>query len=585
MAGEAEASGGDEVVSIQLVAGCIIVVVVFVAIMERIVEHLLHLAKRNKKYKEMLVKTIGGNTHTVRRSHLLLTYTPVELMVVGLIYLLVKFVLYVGGLSSLHYHAIDAADILVFLVVIFLVLQAVVIFVVLTYTNDLTDLVDLYSMSELVSLADAEAARPLSWLLLPKARRGMQLKLLEALFVKVYELPPLFSFPKYILEIQEDQVVQLVDLRISHWIILVGLFLVFFTCTGEMQTSHAPYRVVDGSSSSAVATRQDTRVLVMGILAGSLLCCMLLLMLALHRARLFLLRRAGQFLAIHQNSLGDFTPLQSRDDEVNEPQHLQLSVDAQIRQMRAVRDIVRSREPSKHRQIFGAELLYRLYAMLWHKPLAHPNALEARVPGDMFYLPGFSLPRAQFLTTLFLLVNGLFCAILCTSVIPSIDSTTNGVYVAACCVPIGLNMVVVAPNLISNFAIVLGVWKIDGRVLAKTIDHFVHVAKLKHQLHQDIHQTNMQDDDLGRLMADNSDGYVDMHTIHALAVSWGASLTRHELNTLLYMECHCSRGRILVADVVALCQPPNGTVSIRVDASIKESPRGHAAYQRVASPH
>ncbi|KAF0723661.1 hypothetical protein AaE_009851, partial [Aphanomyces astaci] len=317
MAGEAEASGGDEVVSIQLVAGCIIVVVVFVAIMERIVEHLLHLAKRNKKYKEMLVKTIG------------------ELMVVGLIYLLVKFVLYVGGLSSLHYHAIDAADILVFLVVIFLVLQALVIFVVLTYTNDLTDLVDLYSMSELVSLADAEAARPLSWLLLPKARRGMQLKLLEALFAKVYELPPLFSFPKYILEIQEDQVVQLVDLRISHWIILVGLFLVFFTCTGEMQTSHAPYRVVDDSSSSAVATRQDTRVLVMGILAGSLLCCMLLLMLALHRARLFLLRRAGQFLAIHQNSLGDFTPLQSRDDEVNEPQHLQLSVDAQIRQMRA----------------------------------------------------------------------------------------------------------------------------------------------------------------------------------------------------------------------------------------------------------
>ncbi|ETV72955.1 hypothetical protein H257_12284 [Aphanomyces astaci] len=453
MAGEAEASGGDEVVSIQLVAGCIIVVVVFVAIMERIVEHFLHLAKRNKKYKEMLVKTIG------------------ELMVVGLIYLLVKFVLYVGGLSSLHYHAIDAADILVFLVVIFLVLQALVIFVVLTYTNDLTDLVDLYSMSEL-------------------------LKLLEALFVKVYELPPLFSFPKYILEIQEDQVVQLVDLRISHWIILVGLFLVFFTCTGEMQTSHAPYRVVDGSSSSAVATRQDTRVLVMGILAGSLLCCMLLLMLALHRARLFLLRRAGQFLAIHQNSLGDITPLQSRDDEVNEPQHLQLFVDAQIRQMRVVRDIVRSREPSKHRQIFGAELLYRLYAMLCHKPPAHPNALEARVPGDMFYLPGFSLPRAQFLTTLFLLVNGLFCAILCTSVIPSIDSTNNGVYVAACCVPIGLNMVVVALNLISNFAIVLGVWKIDGRVLAKTIDHFVYVAKLKHQLHQDIHQTNMQVDDL-----------------------------------------------------------------------------------------
>ncbi|ETV98374.1 hypothetical protein H310_09065 [Aphanomyces invadans] len=579
MTAAAEVSGGEEeVLSIQLVAGFIILVVVFVAIMERIVEYLLHVAKRNKKYKEMLIKTIG------------------ELMVVGLIYLLVKLLSYLGGLSTLHYHAIDAADILVFLVVIFLVVQAVVIFIVLTYTNNLTDSVDLYSMEDLVALADAEEARSLSWLFLPKARRGMQLKLLEALFVKVYELPPLFSFPKYILEIQEDQVVQLADLRISHWIILVGIFLVFFTCTGEMQTDHAPYRVV--ANDGAVESLQDTRVLVMGVLAGALLGCMLLLMLSLHRARLFLLRRAGQFLEIYNTPTCAVKLLQTEESQAaadgspiaDEPHHhLDLSFDEQIRQMRDVSELVRSREPVKHRHIFGAELFYRLYAMLCGRPVAHPNALDARVPGDMFQLRGFSLPRAQFLTTLLLLLNGLYGAILCTSVVPSINSTTNGLYVAGCCVPIVLNMVVIAPKLISNFAIVLGVWKIDGRVLAKTIDHFVHVAKLKHQLHQDISTSPAMVDDIQGLVGASADGYVDMDTIHDTVAAWGVSLTRHDLNTLVYMECHCRGGRILCSDLAALCRPPKPVASGDSHA-LKQTTTSarhgdNVAYQRMASPH
>ncbi|KAF0683674.1 Aste57867_24289 [Aphanomyces stellatus] len=555
--GSAAPSTEEEVLTIQSVAAYILAVVTFVAIMERLVHHLFYVTKRNKKYQEMLVKTIA------------------ELTIVGLIYMLVKLLMYFGALGHLAHEAIDAADVLVFLTVIFLIAQANIIFVVLAYSNNLADSLDLYSMDELVALADDEASRPFAWFFASRARKGMRLKLLEATFSRVYDLPPLFSFPKYILAIQESQVIQLVDLRLSHWVILIVHFLLYFTATGELQTSHAPYRVISDTQDA----HQTSRILVLAILACVLHGLLLLLLFSLRAALISLLRNAGTYMTKY-------------GDDIEKPTD-SLSLDDQIRQMRDVSDRVTALEPTRGRHspsIFGGELLYRLGASICGKDASNSNALDVREPS--FKLKWFSLPRAQFLTQLYLLLNGLLCAILCTSVVPAIDSTKNAVYVTLCFVPLVLNMFAVAPRLLAFFAVVRGVWQIDGLVLSKTIDNFVHVATLRRQLCADVHahlaasgQPSL-DAIFSAALDQYDDGYVDIKTCRAALRKCSSSLTRHELSMLLYVECRSKGGRVLYADLVTLATPPS--TASRVSMSVSSSAAGRpatVAYHRVVSPH
>ncbi|KAF0683667.1 hypothetical protein As57867_024207, partial [Aphanomyces stellatus] len=458
-----------------------------------------------------------------------------------------------------------------------LIVQALVIFVVLTTSNERADAVDLYSMDELLARADADNSKQaLAWLFPSKAQRAVQTKLLETMFCRVFELPPLFSFPKYMLEIQETKVVELVELRVSNWIILVGYFLIFFTSTGELQTPDAPYRVLNDHS--AVSRTQNTRVYIMIAWTG-VLSVLLFVLLARLRSRLaHLVRTASSYVASHNQV------------SIDVEKHSATTAD-QIRQLRAISTTVSAAEPTKRRRFLNNLLLVRLFKSMCGKDEPTPNSLDARLPDSK--VPGFSIERVEHLMQLYLILNALFCAILCTSVVPTVDSTTNGLLVGVCFALILFNMVVLAPPILSLFAVVRGVWKIDGHVLAKTLDHFVHVAKLKQELRSEVAAyLEESNGSLDGLFGDaaNDGEFVDFHTCHVVLKQCGVTLTHHELNMLVYMTCKTSDGRVLLADFIKLCSmefcPLEASTMSRQSGGPKENLRdGVEVYHSLQTPH
>ncbi|ETW06886.1 hypothetical protein H310_03010 [Aphanomyces invadans] len=537
------------------VARTIFCVLVFVIALETYLHKLQHKLRHNKKYLELFNKI------------------TTEFMVVGLIYLLVKVVMYLGWIpyGGLEYQALDAADLLLFFVTIALFVQSLTIILSLRLSNRAMDVLELVTTNEIAERMQAAMA---TWTWPLKQfhhRKRVQMRLVSTFFRRTYGLPRLFCFAKYMRVLQEHQIVELLEIDFTTWLLLLSIFCGFFFCTGEMQSVFS----VDGNShyyaiktldsnlppaqSAAIAALQQNRVGVLATLVAGLFVFMVAFLIYIEYILSVLSRRgkidlADEFAPAGASALSDM-------DVLGYIARYEV-VEAKKSWREAVADMQRVGDEVEDNQVHHqyGNLLLQLIASGWRRCVgkrhAKPNAIRAKI--DDIHLPLFSRKACEFLIQFLLILNGMYSAMIVASVVPTMQKRELPVVVATATLLV-INMVALAPRLIRIFSFVNGIYRIEAHVLGNVISHFVDVEHQKtamvgavteycRKTHQAVHAIRH-----AVASTDAHDGFVDTETLRRALAKFGHRMTRHNFHAFLrMMEFRTKDATVCLDDFLAL---------------------------------
>ncbi|KAF0691639.1 Aste57867_17169 [Aphanomyces stellatus] len=526
------------------VARTVFYVVLFVIVLEALLHRLRHRLHANKKYLELLNKI------------------TTEFMVVGLIYLLVKGVIYAGWIpyGGLEYKALDAADLLLFFVAIALVVQSLAIIFALRRFNRDMDALELVTTAELVAQTKAAMAKCTWPITAMYHRKRLQMRLLGTFFRRTYGLPRLFCFAKYMRVLQEHQIVELLEIDFTTWVLLLGIFCGFFYSTGEMtalwtDSKNSNYYAVKDddmkkitpAAYSKILALQNNRTVVLAALVAALFGFMLLFLLYVEHICTLLCVR-GKVDILNGTDAPAVSDLQALDHLVAsvralEAAELDVSTHDAIAQMQHVGDDVEDNEDHHHRA--HGNLLLQLLASgvrrCVGKRHAKANALSAKI--DNVRLPLFSRKLCEFLIQFLLILNGMYLAMLLGSIVPTLQAAETPVVVLVA-VLLAINMHVLAPRLIRSFALVNGIYRVEAHVLGNVISHFVEAESQRGKLVADVtaycRKTRQTITDFRAALdavdakdAVASDGFVDIESLRRVLRKFGFSMSRHHFNAFV----------------------------------------------------
>ncbi|CAK4618189.1 unnamed protein product [Aphanomyces euteiches] len=578
---------GNEKVEVSRVLLFVYAVLVFVIILELFLHYLEHKTKQSPKYADMLHKTTQ------------------ELMIVGLIYLLVKFCTVTGlaKKNGLVYQAMDFADLLILFTVLAMVLQALVILVQLRKPNHELRRASFVRSDMLLASAkqSVDAAqqsfclhRHLTW---SKWKTPIQVKLLRSLFLETYGLPQLFPFDKYIEDVQDSQVARLVEIDISIWVVLMMAYALFFTLSGEL--------LHGGEFKSTDKTRW---VEFAGFAMGLFLIMCLLLAYLRHLVNL-LLQQAAQ----HADVLGeDWTSqdMQSPASLIKALSHVvqqeaempHLSSHQAIEQMRNIAD-----ELSDHAHlhghgglvahIFAHDMLLGLLGSACRRARrgkkAHEGKAKGKLHSDNLRLPYFSRKFVHFVVQLLFILNGFYYAlfVLCVMYLDGFNAKAV-VKSLVICLPLFLNTFVLAPNITREFTIINGVFRVDASKLSAIVEHFCEVQAVKDDMVRQVllylHHNHKTVADVQRALAAADanddvagDGYIDMDVLRGVLKKFGYRFPRQKFVTFVRLQFDAKGTTIRYADLIKLLNESESSKVQSLHVAVDISQR-HMAQLRVS---
>ncbi|KAF0752396.1 hypothetical protein AaE_006055 [Aphanomyces astaci] len=483
----------------------IFLVVLFVATLELALHHIHRVCRQHPKYAKMLHKTTQ------------------ELMIVGLIYMLVKFCVYsnLAEKGGPVYYALDAADVFVFFVTMALVFQAIVVFIRLRKSNIEMDKLSVMSAVDLVAIARQrldEAAASKSWWRQFRAWRKyedrMEMKLLGQFFLNVYELPQLFSFAKYIREVQDSQIAKFIEVDLSTWVLLLGVFALYFASTGQL---NSPYRVSESS--------------IRLVAFATFVCCLTVAMLGFF----FYLKHLVTVL------------LQHATDRALEGSAMTLIVpldgNAKKRKMEflfeAMNDVI-EKESHEDADLPADEAIARMRYVA-------DKLYHGKVRDDSWSM---------------LIANGFFYALLINCVLV-VTEWNQVVAILLLLVPLFFNTLVLAPDVVRQFSILNGTWRVGRKKLSSVIEHFAQVEKMKQRMCVQIHtfflehQKTLADlqaalEEADAADADANDGFIDLDVCRETLKDFGFLFARHKFNTFVRLEFDTKGETIRYSDLLEI---------------------------------
>ncbi|CAK4081354.1 unnamed protein product [Aphanomyces euteiches] len=582
-------SSGDayEKVEASRVLFFVFAVLVFVIILELFLHYLEHKTKQSPKYADMLHKTTQ------------------ELMIVGLIYLMVKFCIAAGlaKKNGLVYQAMDFADLLILFTVLAMVLQALLILVRLRKPNQEISKASIVRSDVLLTSAkqSVDATQQSFWLYRyfawTKWETQVQMKLLRSLFLRTYGLPQLFPFDKYIEDVQNSQVAHLVEIDISIWVVLMMAYALFFTLSGELLHG-GEFKSTD-----------KTRWVDFAGFSLSLFLLMCLLLAYLRHLVNLLLQHAAQYADV----LGaNWTSRNMRSPPVmlealghvaqQEAEMPHLSSHQAIEQMRNIAD-----ELSDHAHhhghggliahIFAHDMLLGLLGSACRRARrgkkAHEGKAKGKLHSDNVRLPYFSRKFVHFVVQLLFILNGFYYAlfVLCVMYLDGFNVMAV-IKSLLMCLPLFLNTFVLAPNITREFSIINGVFRVDASKLSAIVEHFCEVQAVKddmvHQVLLYLHHNNKTVADVQRALAAADanddvagDGYIDMDVLRGVLKQFGYRFPRQKFVTFVRLQFDAKGTTIRYADLIKLLNESESSKVQSLHVPVDISQR-HMAQLRVS---
>ncbi|ETN02083.1 hypothetical protein PPTG_16738, partial [Phytophthora nicotianae INRA-310] len=175
-------------------------------IFEAALHHLEHhVLAHNDKYQHMLKKVYR------------------ELMILGLISFIIKILTEVGGIDGYSgiMLALQVSDLIIFILAITLVLQAINVLLLLRGYNKRTDRAELITTQDLVDGLDKPSKENLF------KKDVVKHRILRHLFLRRFGLPQLFPFSKYLRRAQANNIVHMIEVEPSMWLLLLGMAWAF----------------------------------------------------------------------------------------------------------------------------------------------------------------------------------------------------------------------------------------------------------------------------------------------------------------------------------------------------------------------
>ncbi|TMW60944.1 hypothetical protein Poli38472_000986 [Pythium oligandrum] len=548
-------------------------VVLFVIILEQALHRLEHQAKKHAKYHEIMTKVFG------------------ELMILGFIGLGIKALKELVHLNaySKNMIAFQAADIMVFILAVALIIQAISIFINLRSKNiqvakaeliGSTHLVDMVKVEQkktktfasrlcsLVKRIDKTAITPAEY------TQITEIRILRHFFLKTYKLPDLFPFSKYLRQAQDNQINHMIEVEISTWIILLLLGWVMMV-VADLFEKH-------------LTTMEEHLAVVAAFMTLSWLAVALHLAIYLYFIWAInkLLEAASGDTSGSKGSM--FTKLQEIAHVETLAAEQDVATDA-VAVMQRVREAEQARKIKRRRGFLAKhDTGFQLMSTVWRQassrfhrgadkksqlqPSSYTNLTTVQIdveqndsrmktPGSFdkaerlsatpqttltdtgrVHIPFFSRKAWHFVVMSTLMLNGFYFALFCQCVMYQLGRIADHFgLVAAIFIPLPLivNMLVFQPRVLRNFILVSSIHRVDDTAMGDVIDHFTETIELRAEFVQCVNDHLVQSgqtlEDIRLEFAEldaKKTGMVDVDDVRLVLSNYGFNLSFFRFHTV-----------------------------------------------------
>ncbi|OWZ20679.1 hypothetical protein PHMEG_0004883 [Phytophthora megakarya] len=473
-----------------------------------------HLLAHNDKYQHILKKVYR------------------ELMILGLLSFIIKILTEVGGIDGYSglMLAFQVADLIIFILAITLVLQAITVLLLLRGYNKRADRAELITTQDLVDVLKASDTAT-SWFgkqpnddLFQK--KIVKLRLLRHLFLRRFGLPQLFPFSKYLRRAQSNNIVHMIEVEPSMWVLLLGMAWAFSAVVRILEDFEVEvrYELIE----TLLAFAKDKRVLAPNL--GTV---------------------ADEEANTWQNEAAD-----SALDAMN--------------RIHAEHEEIEHERKAARRGLLKSDAGLQLVVTCFRnvprvfcckeRSAPRPSGVVAGSPD--IRLPLFSRKAWHVVVVFIMILNGFFTALLVMGAVYSFDEIYGQVGILPVIfipLPLMLNGLILQKTIFRDFVLICSILRMDASALGEVVNHFSEIVDLRsefatsliHCLKERGHSVDelnkaLQAHDLRRT------GFIDVEKLRSVLAGFSFHLTRFRLNSVIKLLFELQGTKVEYAQLVQL---------------------------------
>ncbi|KAG6620005.1 ATP-dependent RNA helicase dbp4 [Phytophthora cinnamomi] len=544
MAGGSVFQVGKDVELIQVVvllSGLAICLLVF----EAALHHLEHHLARHDKYQHMLKKVYR------------------ELMILGLLSFIIKMLTEVGGIDGYSgtMLAFQVADLIIFILAITLVIQAIWVLVLLRGHNKRADRAELITTQDLVDALNSADNMNSSWCCGGKRPSGdllkkeiVQHRLLRHLFLRRFGLPQLFPFSKYVRRAQANNIVHMIEVEPSMWLLLLGMAWAFSAVVRILEDFEVEmrYELIE----TLMAFAWVLVLLHILVLLYFRWCVRRLLTIAGYSKDKAVLAENLSAVAEEEASIWQSEAADSALDVMN--------------RIHADHEEMEHERKASRRGLLKSDAGLQLVATCFRnvpricccKKRSEPRPSGVQ-PGSPDVALRFFSRKAWHVVVMFLMIlNGFFVALLVQGAVYSFDEIYDkvGIFpVILIPLPLMLNGLFLQKSIFRDFVLISSVIRIDASTLGEVVQHFSEIVELRSEfatsLIQCLKEGGFTFADLEKALQScdrGMTGFVDVDKLRTVLASFGFHLTRFRFNSVVKLLFELQGTRVEYAQLLQL---------------------------------
>ncbi|KAG4050932.1 hypothetical protein PC123_g13819 [Phytophthora cactorum] len=497
-----------------------------------------HLLAHNDKYQHILKKVYR------------------ELMILGLLSFIIKMLTEVGGIDGYSgtMLAFQVADLIIFILAITLVLQAINVLLLLRGYNKRSDRAELITTQDLVDpLNSSEAGGKQSKGNLFK-KDVVKHRLLRNLFLRRFGLPQLFTFSKYLRRAQATNIVHMIEVEPSMWLLLLGMAWAFSAVEEILEDFEVEMRY----------ELIETLLAFAWVLVLFHILVMLYFRFCVRR----LLSIAGfsedkSVLAVNLSKIANEEAVAWQNEAAESALDTMNRIYEQHEEVEHERRAQR-RGPLKDDA--GFQLVVTCFQNT-SRILSNKKRSAPRQTGVMPGAPDIRLPlfsrRAWHVVVMFMtILNGFFVALLVMGAVYCFDDIYHqvGIFpVILIPVPLVLNGLFFLKTIFRDFVLICSILHIDASTLGEVVGHFSETVELRSEfatsLLQCLNGSGHSIADLDKALQSHDlhrTGFIDVDKLRTVLASFGFHLARFRLNSVVKLLLELRGTSVEYAQLVQL---------------------------------
>ncbi|KAE8907330.1 hypothetical protein PF008_g28667 [Phytophthora fragariae] len=447
--------------------------------------------------------------------------------------------------------AFQVADLIIFILAISLVLQALWVLVLLRGGNKRADRAELITTQDLVDvLNSSDKGKPSDDLFNDEIVRH---RLLRNLFLRRFGLPQLFPFSKYVRRAQANNIVHMIEVEPSMWLLLLGMAWAF---------------------SAVVRILEDFEVDMRYELIEALLAFAWVLVL-LHVLVLQYFRRCVRRLLAIAGYSKDKRVLAQNLSAVAEEEARAWQNEAADSALEAMNQIHTDHEEMEHerkaarRGVLKSDAGIQLVASCFRnvsrmfccqKRLPRPSGVQ---PGSPTVTLRFFSRKIWHVVVMFMtILNGFLIALLVQGAVYSFDEIYDQVGlvpVVLIPLPLLLNGLLLQKSIFRDFVLISSAIRIDASTLGEVVHHFREIVELRAEFATSLmlclKEKGSTIADLEKTLQSYDlvmTGFVDIDKLRSVLASFGFHLTRFRFNSVVKLLFELQGTKVEYAQLIQL---------------------------------